>query len=73
MIEAPCWTGMWTEIIADALRQSGHHVDFIYHNQKTLTDRVGLADKTLLSGKVRQDALAEHVRSLVKEKMRDSR
>jgi spore maturation protein CgeB len=63
---------MWTEIIADSLRQSGHHVDFIYHNRKTLTDRIGLAGKTLLSGKDRQDAWAQRVRRLLKEKMRDS-
>jgi len=64
---------MWTEIIADSLRQSGHHVDFIYHNKKTLTDRIDLAGKTLLPGKDRQDAWAQRVRRLITKKMHDSR
>ena len=46
---------MWTEIIADTLRNSGHTVDRCYHNRKTLTDRIALAGKTLCKGENRKN------------------
>ena len=49
-IEGPHWSGMWTEIIADCLRQAGHTVGVSYHNRKTLHDRLVVAGKTLLQG-----------------------
>lgn len=49
-IEGPYWTGMWTEVVADSLRQTGHQVGISYHNRKTLHDRLALAGKTLIQG-----------------------
>ena len=46
-IEGPRWTGMWTEIIANALRELGHQVDYDYHNHKTALDRLTLAVQSL--------------------------
>ena len=42
-IEGPHWSGMWTEIIADALQGLGHRVAFRYHNRKQFGDRLALA------------------------------
>lgn len=46
-IEGPRWTGMWTEIIANALRELGHQVDYGYHNRKTALDRLTLGVQSL--------------------------
>jgi hypothetical protein len=61
-IEGPHWTGMWTEIIADSLRQAGHTVGVSYHNRKTLPDRLVLAGRTLLQGANRKTAWIERHR-----------
>jgi hypothetical protein len=46
---------MWTEIIADSLRQSGHTVEHCYHNRKTLLDRTVLAGMVLRTGETRKN------------------
>lgn len=53
LIEGPRWSGLWTEIIADALQQLGHRVDICHHNHKRTTDRLALAAATLLHGEER--------------------
>ena len=68
-IEGPHWTGMWTEIIADSLRQAGHTVGISYHNRKTLQDRLVLAGKTLLPGTNRNTAWIERHRRQLLEAM----
>lgn len=68
-IEGPHWTGMWTEIIADSLRQAGHTVGISYHNSKTLHDRLVLAGKSLLQGENRKTAWMEHHRRQLLEAM----
>jgi hypothetical protein len=68
-IEGPYWTGLWTEIIADALRSAGHTVGVSYHNRKTLHDRLALAGKTLLAGKDRKTAWARRHRRQLLEAM----
>jgi hypothetical protein len=66
-IEGPHWTGMWTEIIADSLRQAGHRVGISYHNRKALPDRLVLAGRTLLPGANRKAAwIKRHRRQLLK-------
>jgi hypothetical protein len=55
-IEGPFWAGQWTEIIADALRSNGHHVDYCYHNRKSLRDRAALAGQIMYSGEKRKNA-----------------
>ena len=63
---------MWTEIIADSLRQAGHIVGVSYHNRKTLPDRLALAGKTLLQGKNRKTAwIARHRRQLLESMSHD--
>ena len=68
-IEGPYWTGRWTEIIADSLRQAGHTVGISYHNRKTLQDRLVLAGKTLLPGANRKTAWIERHRKQLLEAM----
>ena len=46
---------MWTEVIADSLRQSGHTVEHCYHNRKTLLDRAVLAGMVLRTGETRKN------------------
>ena len=71
-IEGPHWTGRWTEIIADSLRQTGHTVGINYHNRKTLQDRLVLAGKTLLQGANRKTAwIARHRRQLLEAMSHD--
>ncbi len=53
-IDGPRWSGMWTEIIAGALRESGHHVSCGYHNLKTAGDRFALAMQSLHPGSDRK-------------------
>ncbi len=66
-IEGPCWTGQWTEIVADALQQAGHSVAINYHNRKTLCDRLVLAGSILLPGESRKTAwIKRHRRQLLK-------
>jgi len=72
-IEGPRWTGMWTEIIADALRSSGHRVEYCYHNRKTLRDRAALAVITLRSGEDRGKAWRHRHRAQLIDKMRHAR
>lgn len=60
---------MWTEIIADSLRQAGHTVGISYHNRKTLPDRLVLAGKTLLRGENRKTAWIERHRKQLLETM----
>ena len=50
---------MWTEILADSLRNSGHTVECCYHNRKTLLDRAVLAGMVLRTGETRK-GLWEH-------------
>ena len=64
---------MWTEIIADALRNSGHTVDRRYHNRKTLTDRIALAGKTLRSGERRKNTWKQRHRQQLIAAMSHSR
>jgi hypothetical protein len=65
-IEGPHWTGMWTEIVADSLQQTGHTVAIGYHNRKTLHDRLVLAGKSLLQRENRKTAwIARHRRQLL--------
>ena len=45
---------MWTEIIAAALRELGHQVDYGYHNHKTVRDRLTLAVQSLAPGSDRK-------------------
>jgi hypothetical protein len=68
-IEGPHWTGMWTEIIADSLRQAGHRVGISYHNRKTLPDRLVLAGKALLRRETRKTAWIERHRRQLLEAM----
>jgi len=68
-IEGPYWCGMWTEIIADTLRQAGHRVGICYHNRKTLHDRLALAGKTLLPGLNRKTAWVQRHRRQLREAM----
>ena len=60
---------MWTEIIADSLRQAGHTVGVSYHNRKTLQDRLVLAGKTLLQGETRKTVWIERHRRQLLEAM----
>lgn len=58
---------MWTEIIADSLRSSGHLVDSCYHNRKTLLDRAVLAGTSLRHGEQRSAAWKRrHRQQLIK-------
>jgi hypothetical protein len=68
-IEGPHWSGMWTEIIADTLRQAGHQVGVCYHNRKTLQDRLALAGKTLQPGLNRKTAWVQRHRRQLLEAM----
>jgi hypothetical protein len=68
-IEGPFWTGQWTEISADALRNSGHHVDYCYHNRKNLRDRIALAGQVLSTGKDRNSAWRSRHRQRLIHKM----
>jgi len=72
-IEGPRWAGMWTEIIADALRNSGHRVEYCYHNHKTLRDRAALAAVKLRSGEDRGNAWRRRHRQQLTDKMRHTR
>ncbi len=73
LIEGPCWRGMWTEIIAAALRENGHRVDSCYHNRKTLRDRVALAATTLRGGEDRKRAWRQRHRQQLLQALRHSR
>jgi len=64
---------MWTEIIADALRNSGHTVDHCYHNHKTLTDRIALTGKTLRVGENRKNTWKQRHRQQLIKTMSHSR
>ncbi|RLE22196.1 MAG: hypothetical protein DRJ50_08050 [Actinobacteria bacterium] len=58
---------MWTEIIAGALRNSGHTVGYCYHNRKTLLDRTVLAGTSLRHGEQRKAAWKRrHRQQLIK-------
>jgi len=72
-IEGPHWTGLWTEIIVDSLRQAGHTVGVSYHNRKTLQDRLVLAGKALLQGENRKTAWIERHRRQLLEAMSHDR
>jgi len=72
-IEGPYWRGMWTEIIAAALRKNGHRVDSCYHNRKTLHDRIALAATTLRPGKDRKSAWRQRHRQQLLQALRHSR
>ena len=71
-IEGPYWSGLWTEIIAAALRASGHRVDYCYHNRKTLRDRIALAGLTLRSGEDRNTAWKRRHRQQLMKAMSDA-
>jgi hypothetical protein len=65
-IEGPCWTGQWTEIVADALQQAGHTVAINHHNRKNLHDRLVLAGNILRPGTSRKTAwIKRHRRQLL--------
>ncbi|MGB5177356.1 MAG: glycosyltransferase [Gammaproteobacteria bacterium] len=72
-IEGPYWSGMWTEIIAAALHESGHRVDCCYHNRKSLRDRIALAATTLRPGEDRKSAWHRRHRQQLLEAMSHSR
>jgi hypothetical protein len=61
-VEGPRWSGMWTEIIADALHELGHQVDYGYHNHKTARDRLTLAVQSLAPGSDRKHQWAQRQR-----------
>jgi spore maturation protein CgeB len=66
LIEGPYWSGRWTEIIAESLRQLGHRVDYLYHNRKRFPDRLALAGRSLLHGADRDAAWRRrHLQRLV--------
>ena len=53
---------MWTEIIADTLMQSGHQVEYCFHNHKRTGDRIALLGSRLLPGVDRRSAWAQRYR-----------
>jgi len=53
---------MWTEIIADTLMQSGHPVEYCFHNHKRTGDRLALLGSRLLSNVDRRSAWARRYR-----------
>jgi hypothetical protein len=63
---------MWTEIIADSLRQSGHTVEYCYHNRKTLLDRAVLAGMVLRTGETRKNLWKRRHRQLLIKAMSHS-
>ena len=72
-IEGPRWTGMWTEIIATALRELGHQVDYSYHNRKTALDRHTLAVLSLRSGSDRSHNWQQRQQQRLKDTLRNRR
>jgi len=53
---------MWTEIIADTLMQSGHQVEYCFHNHKRTGDRLALLGSRLLPGMDHRGAWAQRYR-----------
>ena len=53
---------MWTEIIADTLTQSGHQVEYCFHNHKRTGDRLALLGSRLLPNVDRRSAWAQRYR-----------
>ena len=68
-IEGPRWVGMWTEIIADTLVQSGHTVEYCHHNYKQPADRVALLGSFLLPGVDRHIAWTQRYRQQLFNKL----
>ena len=64
---------MWTEIIANSLRNNGHHVDSCYHNRKTLLDRAVLAGVSFRHGAQRRAAWKHRHRLQLLKEMSHSR
>lgn len=72
-IEGPRWVGMWTEVIADALAQSGHRVEYGYYNDKRATDRIALLGSCLLPGQDRRSAWTQRYRKQLFNKLEQAR
>ena len=70
-IEGPRWTGMWTEVIADALGGLGHEVEYGYHNRKTPLDRLTLALQSLRPGSNRSHNWEHRQRQHLKATIRN--
>jgi spore maturation protein CgeB len=68
-IEGPRWVGLWTEVIADTLAQSGHRVEYCYHNHKRPTDRIALLGSHLLPGVDRRNAWTQRYRKQLFSKL----
>jgi hypothetical protein len=39
-VEGPRWTGMWTEVVVDALECAGHRVGWVHHNTRSALQSV---------------------------------
>lgn len=72
-IEGPHWTGMWTEIIANVLRELGHDVDYSYHNRKTALDRLALAALSLRPDSGRSHNWQQRQQQRLKDTLRNRR
>ena len=68
-IEGPRWVGLWTEVIADTLAQSGHRVEYCYHNHKRPSDRIALLGSQLLPGMDRRNAWTQRYRKQLFSKL----